>query len=187
MQSIAVNTNQRIIKTASTTMLLMLLLLLSKTASSDYPIAPEFLLPTENKPIQLSKLRGKVVYIDFWASWCRPCKNSFPWMINIKEKFKDKPFEIIAINLDKDKALADQFIKSQAINFPVAFDPEAKIAEKYAVEGMPSSYLIDAKGHMRIRYTGFWNKSKNEKEKAINNLLLKMKTSSGKTVLVEDE
>lgn len=156
------------------TILLLALLLLSKTASSDYPKAPAFQLPTKDSPIQLSELRGKLVYIDFWASWCRPCKNSFPWMISIKEKFKHLPFEIIAINLDSNKALAEQFIQSQAINFPVAFDPQAKVAEKYAVEGMPSSYLIDAQGHMRIRYTGFWDKSKDEKEKAIYDLLQKI-------------
>lgn len=155
--------------------LFFLLLLFSKTASSDYPLAPEFQLQTQDTLIQLSKLRGKVVYVDFWASWCRPCKNSFPWMISMKEKYKDMPFEIIAINLDTNKALADQFIQSQAVNFPVAFDPQAKIAKEYGVEGMPSSYLIDAEGHVRIRYTGFWNKSKNEKEKTIANLLQKMK------------
>jgi len=89
----------------------------------------------------------------------------------MKQKFKDRPFEIIAINLDKDKALADEFIRSQAINFPVAFDPRAKVAEQYNVEGMPSSYLIDTRGHLRIRYTGFWNKSKDDKEKTIKKLL----------------
>ena len=92
-------------------------------------------------------------------------------MIAMKEKFKNKPFEIIAINLDKDKKLADEFIASQNINFPIAFDPQAEVAEKYFIEGMPSSYLIDPQGNLRIRYTGFWNKSKDEKEKAISQLL----------------
>lgn len=164
-------------KTAALSILFFILLALSKTASSDYPIAPEFKLPTQDTPIRLSSLRGKLVYVDFWASWCRPCKKSFPWMIGMKEKFKDMPFEIVAINLDTDKNLAEQFIKSQAINFPVAFDPEAKVAEMYGVEGMPSSYLVDPQGRLRIRYTGFWNKSKNEKEAAIKDLLQKMKTN----------
>ena len=89
----------------------------------------------------------------------------------MKEKFKNQPFEIIAINLDKDKKLADEFIASQNINFPVAFDPQATVAEQYNIEGMPSSYLVDPQGKLRIRYTGFWNKSKNEKEQAIKQLL----------------
>ena len=91
----------------------------------------------------------------------------------MKEKFKNQNFEIIAINLDKDKTLADEFIASQNINFPVAFDPQANVAEQFDIEGMPSSYLIDQQGKLRIRYTGFWNKSKNEKEKAISQLLKK--------------
>jgi len=166
--------------------LFMALLLVSENARSDYPAAPPFQLPTQDTPIQLSRLQGKLVYVDFWASWCRPCKNSFPWMISMKEKFKDRPFEIVAINLDKDKALADAFIKSQAINFPVAFDPAAHTAALYGVEGMPSSYLVDADGRMRIRYTGFWDKSKDEKEQIITHLLQQMEKASNTNVSVEE-
>jgi len=171
--------------------LFILVLLLSKTARSDYPIAPEFQLPTQDTPIQLSRLQGKLVYVDFWASWCRPCKNSFPWMISMKEKYKDRSFEIVAINLDKDKALADEFIKSlainsRAINFPVAFDPTAKIAEQYGVTGMPSSFLVDTEGRLRIRYTGFWNKSKHEKEQAIKHLLQLMQNTPDATASVKE-
>lgn len=146
-------------------------LLFSNLAWSDYPKAPEFKLPTENSSIRLSDLKGKLVYIDFWASWCRPCKNSFPWMIAMKEKFKNRPFEIVAINLDDDKQRANEFLASQPINFVVAFDPEASIAKRFNVDGMPSSYLIDDKGNLRGRYTGFWNKSRDEKEQAIEKLL----------------
>lgn len=163
-----------------------LLLSPSKNAYSDYPLAPEFNLPTADSSTQLSDLRGKLVYVDFWASWCRPCKTSFPWMISIKEKFKNEPFEIIAINLDEDKALANEFIKSQAINFPIAFDPKANTAKDYGIEGMPSSYLVDAQGRLRIRYTGFWNKSKNEKEQTIKSLLQQMKKTPKPTDSVKD-
>lgn len=161
-------------------------LLLSHVARPDYLVAPEFTLPTQDTPIQLSTLQGKLVYVDFWASWCRPCKTSFPWMIDMKEKFKDMPFEIVAINLDKNKALADEFIKSQAINFPVAFDPNASVAENYRVEGMPSSYLVDTRGRLRIRYTGFWNRSKDEKEQMIKDLLQQMHPAADTTNLAEE-
>ena len=99
----------------------------------------------------------------------------------MKQRFRDKPFEIIAINLDNDKALADEFLASQAINFPVGFDPEALIAESYGVEGMPSSFLIDPQGKLRTRYTGFWNKSKNEKEQSIADLLKQVKSPQTKS------
>ncbi len=152
-------------------LLLMLGLALSNSAWSDYPQAPEFTLPTENSTVNLGDLKGRLVYIDFWASWCRPCKNSFPWMIAMKEKFKHKPFEIIAINLDENKQRADEFLASQDINFVVAFDPKANIARRFNVDGMPSSYLVDSEGRLRVRYTGFWNKSRDDKEKAIEKLL----------------
>ena len=151
--------------------LFLFMLLISQQAFADFPRAPNFELQTQNGSIELAKLQGKTIYVDFWASWCRPCKKSFPWMISIKEKFKDENFEIIAINLDTNKTLAEDFLKSQSINFPVAFDPQAKTAKSFGVEGMPSSFLIDPEGKLRLRYTGFWNKSKNEKEKIIHELL----------------
>lgn len=152
-------------------LILFAALLISLPTCAGYPKAPDITLPSQYKTIQLSKLQGKLVYVDFWASWCRPCKKSFPWMVAMKEKFKHRNFEIIAINLDTNKALADEFLASQSINFPVAFDPNAITAEAYGVKGMPSSYLIDSQGLLRIRYTGFWNKSKKEKEQNIQQLL----------------
>lgn len=162
-------------KITSFTTLLTLMLLLSNMARSDYPIAPDLKLLTQNGVIELSDLKGKLVYINFWASWCRPCKESFPWLIEMKEKFKKHPFEIISINLDIDKSLADKFISTQDINFPIAFDPDAKVANEYGIEGMPSSYLIDDKGQLRLRYIGFWNKSRKDNEKIIHDLLEEIK------------
>ncbi|MCW9048530.1 MAG: TlpA family protein disulfide reductase [Gammaproteobacteria bacterium] len=158
-------------KLLKSSLYILLILVINIPVYADYPPAPKFQLPTEDGVLNSAQLKGKLVYIDFWASWCRPCKNSFPWMIAMKEKFKNQDFEIVAINLDKDKTLADEFIASQNINFPIAFDPQAAVAEQYNIEGMPSSYLIDQHGNLRIRYTGFWNKSKNEKELTINKLL----------------
>lgn len=89
----------------------------------------------------------------------------------MKDKYSHQSFEIIAINLDEDQSQAKAFLNSQNINFIVAYDPTASVAEKYQIEGMPSSYLIDANGKLRVRYTGFWNRSKDEKEKMIEKLL----------------
>ncbi len=146
----------------------------SSKAWSDYPDAPEFILQSDKNNIQLADYKGKVVYIDFWASWCRPCKRSFPWMIEMKEKYADRSLEIIAINLDENRTQAEDFLNSQSINFQIAYDPEEEVARRYGVDGMPSSYLIDHKGKLRVRYTGFWNRSKDDKEKAIIKLLDEM-------------
>jgi len=162
-------------KITSVSILLTLMLLISSRGHSDYPTAPQLKLLTQNGVIELSDLKGKLVYINFWASWCRPCKESFPWMIEMKNKFEKYPFEIISINLDSDKSLADKFLSTQEINFPNAFDPDAKIANEYGIEGMPSSYLIDGKGQLRLRYIGFWNKSRKDNEKIIHDLLEEIK------------
>ena len=162
-------------KITSFSILLTLILLISSRARSDYPTAPKLQLLTQNGVIELSDLKGKLVYINFWASWCRPCKESFPWLIEMKKKFENYPFEIISINLDTDKSLADKFLSTQAINFPIAFDPDEKIANEYGIEGMPSSYLIDDKGQLRLRYIGFWNKSRKDNEEVIQDLLEEIK------------
>lgn len=152
-------------------LLIMLCAIASNKAWSDYPAAPEFNLKNDTQAVELSAYRGKVIYIDFWASWCRPCKRSFPWMAEMKSKYADQSFEIIAINLDDDKTLAQAFLNTQKINFQIAYDPDQVVAKRYAVDGMPSSYLIDSNGKLRVRYTGFWNRSKDDKEKAIVKLL----------------
>lgn len=133
--------------------------------------APAFDLPTTTSNISLNKLAGKVVYLDFWASWCTPCRKSFPWMQEMQAKYKDKGLVIVAVNLDKSKEKADEFIKEFDNNFIIAFDPEGSIAEKYKVMGMPSSYLIDASGQLRSSHIGFRESDTDKLENAIRNLL----------------
>ena len=147
------------------------LLLTITSAYAEYPKIPEFQLPTATGNIQPADLKGKVIYIDFWASWCQPCKQSFPWLNKMQAKYKDKGFEIVAINLDKDKELADKFLAAIPASFTVAFDAEGGSAEKFNVKGMPSSYLIDRKGFMRARHLGFREKDRDSLENAIQDLL----------------
>ena len=105
--------------------------------------APAFSLKSISglEPVELESQTEKILYIDFWASWCGPCKLSFPSMIKLKELFKDDPFEIIAISVDADSKAAKKFLDSYKINFQVALDPDGVVAEKYALPGMPSSFL----------------------------------------------
>lgn len=118
--------------------------------------APDFTLPgSEGKTIHLSELRGKVVYVDFWASWCGPCRQSFPWMNQLQSAWGDKGLVIVAINLDQERALADRFIAAMNPRFTLAFDPLGGTAEHYKVQGMPTSYLIDRQGNIHARHMGF--------------------------------
>lgn len=140
-------------------------------SAGEYPKMPDFKLPSASGEIQPSMFQGKVIYIDFWASWCKPCKKSFPWLNKLQAKYKNKGFEIIAINLDKDKAKADEFLKKIPANFNVVFDPSGDTATSFKVKGMPSSYLIDRKGFMRVRHTGFREKDQVNIENAVKKLL----------------
>ncbi|MCW9014758.1 MAG: TlpA family protein disulfide reductase [Gammaproteobacteria bacterium] len=140
-------------------------------AYAEFPKAPDLLLETTDGSIQLSSLKGKIVYLDFWASWCKPCKKSFPWLNEIKYLYKDQGLEVLAINLDKDRAAANKFLQQMPANFPVAFDANGKSAASFQVTGMPSSYLIDRKGFIRERHIGFRVKDIRKKEQAIEKLL----------------
>ena len=130
-------------------------------------MAPDFELPTDSGKVNLSSLKNNVVYLDFWASWCGPCRKSFPWMNTMNNRYSDKGLKIIAVNLDKDRSLAKKFLKKIPADFTIAYDPEGDIAEKYNVQGMPSSYIIDRQGRLVKVHMGF----RSEDTSALENLL----------------
>jgi thiol-disulfide isomerase/thioredoxin len=117
--------------------------------------APSFKLPARTGTVSLESLRGKVVLVDFWASWCEPCRTSFPWLRRMHDRYASKGLVIVAINLDKDRDAANAFLQSQPAPFLVAFDPAAKTAEAFKVPGMPSSYLVSPKGDILYFHAGF--------------------------------
>jgi cytochrome c biogenesis protein CcmG/thiol:disulfide interchange protein DsbE len=133
--------------------------------------APAFELPTNTNPISLSSLKGKVVYLDFWASWCSPCRKSFPWMEKIQNRYKDLGLAVVAVNLDKNKEKAEEFLKQFHSSFTIAFDPEGKTAERYKVMGMPSTYLIDRNGQLQMSHIGFRESDTDALETKIRDLL----------------
>jgi cytochrome c biogenesis protein CcmG/thiol:disulfide interchange protein DsbE len=133
--------------------------------------APAFDLPTATKNISLNQLNGKVVYLDFWASWCSPCRKSFPWMRALQTKYQDEGLVVVAVNLDQDKDKAEEFLKEFPNNLTIAFDPEGSVAEKYKVRGMPSSYLIDRNGQLYFSHIGFRQADADELESKIRTLL----------------
>jgi cytochrome c biogenesis protein CcmG, thiol:disulfide interchange protein DsbE len=106
-------------------------------------------------PVELPNLPGRVVYLDFWASWCGPCRQSFPWMEIMKSTYQAQGLEIITINLDRDRAEADKFLAQFHPTFAVRFDPNGELAEFYKVRGMPASVLIDRHGVTRFTHVGF--------------------------------
>jgi len=126
---------------------------------------------TKQVHTSLSDFNGKVVLLDFWASWCGPCRASFPWMNKVMNRYQDMGFEVVAINLDQDVKLATEFLNQVPANFTVLQDEMAVMPEAYGLIGMPSSYLIDKKGRLRAVHIGFHNSKVSDYENAIIELL----------------
>jgi cytochrome c biogenesis protein CcmG/thiol:disulfide interchange protein DsbE len=117
--------------------------------------APDFELSGQQGNVKLSSTAGSVVYVDFWASWCGPCKKSFGWMNEMQEKYKAQGFKIIAINLDDKSEDAKKFLLQNPAKFTVAFDPKKEFATVYGVKGMPTSFLIGKNGKIINQHLGF--------------------------------
>jgi len=136
----------------------------------------------------LSQYKGEVVYVDFWASWCTPCKQSFPWMDQMHKKYHTLGLNIIAVNLDEDPALADQFLSKHPISFKTIKDPEGVLAEKYQVQGMPTALLFNKDGKLIDQHIGFNPKKSNQYEAILRKALaahddIKLSQHSGKKQL----
>jgi len=135
-------------------------------------IAPGFALPTATgEPIALDKLKGRVVYVDFWASWCGPCRRSFPWMNEMQQKYGAQGFTVVGVNVDKRRADAERFLRQTPATFSIVYDEAGKTPETYAVKGMPSSYLIDTAGKVVAVESGFRDEQKAAFEERIRSLL----------------
>ncbi len=130
--------------------------------------APAFSLPTAaGKPFKLADARGKVVYLDFWASWCGPCRQSFPWLNAMQAKYGKQGFQVVGINLDKERAEADAFLAQTPAKFLIAFDVVGDSAKDYGIKGMPSSALIGADGKIVFMHSGFRDDQRVELEAKI--------------------
>ncbi|MEW8189836.1 MAG: TlpA disulfide reductase family protein [Candidatus Thiodiazotropha endolucinida] len=140
-------------------------------AGDDYPQAPDFSLPGQNMPISLNEFKGKVVLLDFWASWCAPCRASFPWMNKMQSRYRSQGLEVIAINLDKNRALADDFLAKTPAKFTVAFDPTGEVASQYDLKGMPASFLIDGQGRILDSHVGFFLSETERRERVLKQVL----------------
>jgi len=118
-------------------------------------------------PQALEPVEGKVIWVDFWASWCVPCRRSFPWMNTMQQKYGSQGLQIIAVNLDKDRALADGFLAEVPAQFSLRFDPAGNLAKQFQVQAMPSSFLLDASGKILDSHFGFRLADAEEYERAI--------------------
>ena len=121
--------------------------------------------------LNLSAYKGKVVYIDFWASWCGPCRQSFPWMTEMHNTKSKDGLVIIAVNVDQEKKLADEFLSEFNPAFKIVFDPAGKYATEFKVAGMPSAYIIGRDGKPRFKHIGYHAEKRSQYEQEIQSLL----------------
>lgn len=147
-------------------------LLLAASLSHAAPLeagqpAPALSLPGLSGPVNLADFKGKVVYVDFWASWCGPCKQSFPWMNDMQARYGAKGLQIVAVNVDAKREDADKFLASMPASFTVAFDPKGDTPKRFQIEGMPSSVLVGADGKVLMAHKGFNEESRKSLEDAL--------------------
>jgi thiol-disulfide isomerase/thioredoxin len=120
-------------------------------------IAPDFTLKTlEGQEITLSELKGKVVLLDFWATWCGPCKESIPHLAQLYTSYKERGLELIGMSTDKagDVEVVRRFVNSMEIPYPIILTPE-EVTRSYKITGLPTAVLIDKKGKIREKIVGF--------------------------------
>ncbi|QYK01627.1 TlpA disulfide reductase family protein [Shewanella psychrotolerans] len=144
--------------------------LLSLPISAE-PALTQSVQNAQAKTTTLEEFKGKVVYVDFWASWCGPCRKSFPWMNAMHAKYANQGLAVVAINLDSDKALADKFLALLPAKFHIRFDPEGDAAAAFDLQGMPSSYIFNKQGQLVQSHVGFFEEYANQYEQELVTLL----------------
>lgn len=128
----------------------------SLAASSTGP-APGFSLAGRGgKTIDLAQFKGQVVMINFWATWCGPCRQEMPLLEDIYKKYKPMGFTMLGVNVEPDSAAAEAWLaKQKPVTFPIAFDTDSKVSKLYKVAGMPSTVFVDRKGNIRVMHKGY--------------------------------
>ena len=106
-------------------------------------------------PVDLADFKGKLTYVDFWASWCGPCRQSFPWMNEMQAKYGARGLQVVGINLDRKRDDAERFLAELPATFTIAFDAAGDSAKRFGVKGMPTSVLVGPDGKVLYMHTGF--------------------------------
>ena len=133
--------------------------------------APETIAVLDSLIEDVTITPGDVVYVDFWASWCVPCRQSFPWMSGLLEKYGKQGLKVVTINVDRDHAAAEKFLKDTHSTLPVVYDPKGKLPKLWDLQVMPTSFVYGRDGTLRRRNEGFIPEEAASVEKLIRELL----------------
>jgi len=156
----------------ATRSLAALLCALPTLAGSPAGPAPAFSLPSrDGNTVALAQYKGQVVMLNFWASWCGPCRQEMPLLNDIYKKYNKMGFALIAVNVEPDRKSAEAWLKETPVTFPVLFDTQSKVSQLYSVPGMPTTVFIDRKGNVRLLHQGFRPGDENQYLDEIRNLV----------------
>lgn len=119
------------------------------------PLPANTVAGPDGQPLTLADGQARLTYVDFWASWCGPCRQSFPWMNQLQDKYGAKGLRVLAVNLDARREDAQRFLAEHPARFALGFDPQGALARRVGVKAMPSSLLLDASGKVVAVHQGF--------------------------------
>lgn len=135
--------------------LLILLTPLAVAFNATGPAANFTLKSASGENIRLSEYRGQVVLINFWASWCGPCRQEFPHLDAIHQKYEALGFTVFGVNVEQDRDMANKVLRDIPVTFPILFDDENQVSELYDVDAMPMTVLVDRSGEIRFMHRGY--------------------------------
>ncbi|MDB6088931.1 MAG: thiol-disulfide isomerase-like protein [Gammaproteobacteria bacterium] len=149
-----------------------LLIALPCLAASSSSPAPQFTLGARGgREVNLAQYKGQVVMLNFWASWCGPCRQEMPLLENIYKKYNKLGFTLLGVNVEPDSKAADDWLKQTPVSFPILYDKESKVSKLYDGSGMPSTVIIDRKGNLRVLHHGYKPGDENEYLDSIRSLI----------------
>jgi peroxiredoxin len=125
--------------------------------------APAFELNSNSgKPVSLADLKGQIVLVNFWASWCGPCRQEMPILEQLNHQYRSKGVALIGVNVEPDSAAATAWLKATPVSFPILYDVDSKVSKLYEVQGMPNTVILDRKGIVRYIHRGYSPGAENE-------------------------
>ena len=131
-------------------------LAVSSLVGASASLAPSFALPSRaGDTVSLDQLKGKVVMLNFWASWCGPCRQEMPLLDQMHKRYSSLGFTLIGVNVEANTKDAERWLKDTPVSFPVLFDRDSKVSKLYDVSAMPSTVFIDRKGNLRYLHRGY--------------------------------
>lgn len=134
--------------------------------------APDFTLKSrDGKNIRLSDLRGQVVMLNFWASWCGPCRQEMPLLDELYKRYGKAGFVLLGVNVEQDSSLGEKYLKDTPVSFPILWDPSSQVSQAYHVDAMPSTVMIDRDGNMRYLHRGYKPGYEKQYKKQIKELI----------------